>query len=1078
MQKVYLYTQFMNNQKPGVFTIENVTHQVSFIYRLYVGQSFNYKNFPGRIQNLSLCGGNNCYQENVEKIQKIISLNPAKEIVIPQKNFLVVESQEFNVDDDKKVPVYKRFENEYNGVQEFSISGWFRINRGSNRAAWSTGYHFNDNTTPQDFAQPGDRTLAFFIINNILHFCTYDLTSKNNNINKNIDFNNDNEGQWLYIQHSYSDMLYKAYVHTQFAGQQPKVLNFDSITHRTSTLFHLWVGQSFNYRNFPGRIVGLNLCGGNGCYRELGLEKAWENAPADIVIQRQEVQIVTEKDYDYNGAASPVYQKFENKFPGNQEFAITTWIKITPNLARPTWATGYHFNSNVVPTDFAKLGDRTLAFFIINNILHFPTYDVKTNNPNVNQNINIQEFNVGSWALIYHGYTDKGSKAFVYTQFQNREPDVLRFNNIYHKDAFFYHLWVGQSFAYKNFPGRINNLRLCGGSGCYREQGFENDWAKSPVPPLLPKQEFSILDDKDFDFNGPATPVYQKFENKFNGVQEFSITCWIKIAPNVARTVWTSGYHFNSNQQPADLEKHGDRTLSFFVINNTLHFPTYDLATNNINLYKNIDFTNAQVGVWALVYHAYTNNGNKAFVFNQFYNSKPSTLNFPNVIHRDSNIYHLWVGQSFAYKNFPGRINNLRLCGGIGCYRELGFENDWINLLFLQYTQIRNLNIQMIKFSISMDLLLQFIKNSKINLTEFKNFQSHVGLRLHLMQLEHVWTSGYHFNSNEQPADVEKHGDRTLSFFIINNMLHFPTYDLATNNINLYKNIDFTDLQVGVWALVYHAYTNNGNKAFVYNQFQNNKPSILNFPNVIHQDSKIYHLWVGQSFAYKNFPGRINNLRLCGGSGCYREQGFESDWAKSPVPPVIPKQEFSILDDKDFDFNGPATPVYQKFENKFNGVQEFSITCWIKIAPNVARTLWTSGYHFNSNEQPADMEKLGDRTLSFFIINNMLHFPTYDLATNNINLYQNIDFTDAQVGVWALVYHAYTNNGNKAFVFNQFNNSKPSILNFPNVVHQVSKIYHLWVGQSFAYKNFPGRINNLRLCGGSGCYREQGLKMN
>jgi len=30
-------------------------------------------------------------------------------------------------------------------------------------------------------------------------------------------------------------------------------------------------------------------------------------------------------------------------------------------------------------------------------------------------------------------------------------------------------------------------------------------------------------------------------------------------------------------------------------------------------------------------------------------------------------------------------------------------------------------------------------------------------------------------------------------------------------------------------------------------------------------------------------------LRLCGGSGCYREVGFDADWAKVPADIVFPK---------------------------------------------------------------------------------------------------------------------------------------------------------------------------------------------
>jgi hypothetical protein len=44
------------------------------------------------------------------------------------------------------------------------------------------------------------------------------------------------------------------------------------------------------------------------------------------------------------------------------------------------------------------------------------------------------------------------------------------------------------------------------------------------------------------------------------------------------------------------------------------------------------------------------------------------------------------------------------------------------------------------------------------------------------------------------------------------------------------------------------------------------------------------------------------------------------------------------------------------------------------------------------------LAKAGDRTLAFFVIKNLLHFPTYDLNTNNNNLNNNIEFLPADEG--------------------------------------------------------------------------------
>ena len=66
-------------------------------------------------------------------------------------------------------------------------------------------------------------------------------------------------------------------------------------------------------------------------------------------------------------------------------------------------------------------------------------------------------------------------KAYVYMQFVGEKADVLEFLNVRHRTSTMYTLFVGQSFIYSKFPGRINSLRLRAGTGAYQESGFDLD---------------------------------------------------------------------------------------------------------------------------------------------------------------------------------------------------------------------------------------------------------------------------------------------------------------------------------------------------------------------------------------------------------------------------------------------------------------------------------------------------------------------------------------------------------------------------------------------------------------------------
>lgn len=56
-----------------------------------------------------------------------------------------------------------------------------------------------------DYRKYGDRTLGVWLLRNIFVFTTYDLVSRNKNMDKNIiKLNSELEGRWYYLQYSYS----------------------------------------------------------------------------------------------------------------------------------------------------------------------------------------------------------------------------------------------------------------------------------------------------------------------------------------------------------------------------------------------------------------------------------------------------------------------------------------------------------------------------------------------------------------------------------------------------------------------------------------------------------------------------------------------------------------------------------------------------------------------------------------------------------------------------------------------------------------------------------------------------------
>ncbi|EGR33521.1 induced during granule regeneration 1 precursor, putative, partial [Ichthyophthirius multifiliis] len=286
------------------------------------------------------------------------------------------------------------------------------------------------------------------------------------------------------------------------------------------------------------------------------------------VYQKVEFQGVDDLELDNDGPAGGIYQKFENKLQdGTIEKSIQVWIRLTPYVKRTEWTNCFFLGQNQEFNDNSYLGDRSLTLYVIDNILHFPTYDLNTKKVNYNQNLNFEQSEEGKWCLIYFGYSDLQQKAFVYSQFQGSQANVLNYNGIRHKSSNIYHLFVGQRPSYKNFPGRIVNLVFCGGSGCYREDGFNQQWDSVPKNKVYQKVEFQGVDDIQLDYNGPAAGIYQKFENKLqSGTIEKSISVWIRLTPSIKRSELANCFLLSQNSQLQDNAVLGDQSLALYVI--------------------------------------------------------------------------------------------------------------------------------------------------------------------------------------------------------------------------------------------------------------------------------------------------------------------------------------------------------------------------------------------------------------------------------------------------------------------------------------------------------------------------------
>jgi hypothetical protein len=65
------------------------------------------------------------------------------------------------------------------------------------------------------------------------------------------------------------------------------------------------------------------------------------------------------------------------------------------------------------------MGDRVLAAFIGDGVLHVTTNNLANNNPNQWKNIPYGSNLENGWIFIYHGYSTQQKKSIVYVYFQS-----------------------------------------------------------------------------------------------------------------------------------------------------------------------------------------------------------------------------------------------------------------------------------------------------------------------------------------------------------------------------------------------------------------------------------------------------------------------------------------------------------------------------------------------------------------------------------------------------------------------------------------------------------------------------------
>ncbi|CAD8123997.1 unnamed protein product [Paramecium sonneborni] len=705
----YIHFSYKQGQAVGIvrvadktsFTVIDAKHDQPKFLRLIVGGSDlkQYPGFNGQISSPILKLGAGSFVNTEDDFNKfVLACNPRPEPDCKGKS------------ESKLIEGIKKYESTqpefYEHVRDekqpfptmYGIGGWYKWEP-TKQEPWHLAFRItiNDQKSNKNADLLGDRTLAVWLSDQQLYaFATYTYTNMFGAGQPNsaqVIKHQNKHTEWHYITFQYNRETREAYGSTIFKDGKLDV-KFPNVNHYLVPILRILIGKDQFYPAFNGYIADVTFVNCQDPYNPQFTPGNPPELPKPPVIPVEPPQplpepkcqmgdeTIVDSAYDDVKPLADIEATPEN-LKDIREYGYSYWVRYLSRHPKPMYqgkSEPWYFMSRLTVNkqyQNVEKGDRLLAIWQGQGAYTFITNDYKSNNWNLNKNIEYGDIE-GVWTYIYFSYSSITSQAVGFVKYTGKEPQSVTFD-VTHDKPTYLRLIIGGSDLklYPTINGQLTRAVFKIGAGAHLDTVDElNKFALACNP--QPKEVCSkaveqvlIQESKKFEV-AKATVLEIPSDPAAAFPSEYSLSGWFKWKQTTMEQ-WHLAFrlHINKEETNKNAERLGDRTLAAWVSpaqDGIYAFATYSYKNLNgagdPNLAKIVPQKQQQTN-WHFIFYSYNRDTRKAEGYVQFKDRKETIL-FENVNHYLVPQVYLNIGKDRFYPSWNGHIGKFRmnLCGG------------------------------------------------------------------------------------------------------------------------------------------------------------------------------------------------------------------------------------------------------------------------------------------------------------------------------------------------------------------------------------------------------------------------------